>query len=82
MHRLAIPLLVGVLLAACESDSAKLERLESDMRLMCLAADQRERVVDEGYVTGDTTWTRMAEEARQWRSDCTLADRELRRFLD
>lgn len=73
--------LLVLFLTACESDTEKLQRLETEALIACLAADQRERVAEARYVDRDSASTRRMAEARDQRAECTLAERELDRFL-
>ena len=64
---LAVALIAAALLmSGCESDAAKLKRLETDRLISCLAAQGAERAGDFNS---------------EYRTECTLAARALNRFM-
>ena len=56
----------ALLVSGCESDGAKLKRLETDRFISCLAAQGAERAGDFNS---------------EYRTECTLAERALNRFM-
>lgn len=79
---LAVAVIVPAL-SGCESDVDKLQRLELEATIACLAADARERVAGGDYPNSTAEdRARRLREAQDQRAECTLAERRLSRFLD
>lgn len=75
-------LVFALLVAGCEADADKLERLEADAETACIVADADERVAATTY-PGETAADRerRRKEASDTRTKCTLARREISRFM-
>jgi hypothetical protein len=81
MYRSALLCLL-LTFAACESDAAKLERLEAEAELAAIQAEEAERALEEvGALLGGPEADSARAIARAARSRATLAKRELDRFL-
>lgn len=77
-------LLIGLLaVTACESEEAKLQRLQGDRAVACLLAQKYEREVQQSNVNRPTvTYSdTLGRLWRDWDAKCTLATRELNRFM-
>ena len=68
--RAALGIMTLFALSGCESDAKKLERLEMDRLIVCINARAAEE--DDRYADSIV---------RARRTECTLAERELNRFM-
>lgn len=71
--------------AGCESAEAKLGRLEQEATIACLAAQGRRRTAESmgtaPLARDRIQYARLDSVARESEARCTLAERDLERFL-
>lgn len=83
---------LSLLLMSCESESATLQRLQTDRAIACLNAEADQKVYEMARYPGGMTAknisappTPVAEslgrEWADWRTKCELAERDLNRFM-
>lgn len=82
-HPRVVFLSLVITLMACESDADKLQRLEGDRAVECLNARVLDRAMKDANVNRATTpySDTLGKQYREAESKCTLASRELDRFM-